>query len=318
MYLAVDGGGTKLVCLLFDEDLHLIRTGRSGGVNTTQNAPDQVLAHVRDCLDQVFPEEGIVLEEAFVIFVGDRKLFEQELRRRALVQKLTFLGESEAGLLAGAGRKEGLLAISGTGSDVFLLSSEGKHIVGGWGIVLGDQGSGPWIGLKAIRTVIRTLDGWHQAESDILQKKVLAFFDAEKEPRKIVGAVHGAPAPFPIIASLVPVVAEAAREGDPYALSLFEDAGRVLARQMLALIRRTGTTEREITVCGGVFKSHPAVFDTFRRTILAVHPDMEIHRPWFEHVLAGPMEYLLQKGFTPEEARRKLAQAFPDLTMEEV
>ena len=322
MFLTVDGGGSKLTCLLFDENLRTLGFGRSGGVNATQNDQPSILTHVRECLDQVLAGlPSPVIEEAFIVFVGDRSLFERELKARAKVEKITFFDEARGGLLAGSGREEGLLAISGTGSDVFYITEGRRSIVGGWGIVLGDQGSGSWIGWKAIRTVIRTIDGWHSHENDRLTRKVLRYFDAEDEPRRIVSAVHSAPAPFPVIARLVPLVAEAADEGDPFALSLFEDAGRVLGRQMNQLLareklRNADFEQTEITLCGGAWKAHPAMFEAFCRTVKDAYPEMQVHRPWFEHVLAGPMKLLLDRGFSREESRALLVKAFPDHTIE--
>ena len=188
-------------------------------------------------------------------------------------------------------------------------------IVGGWGIVLGDQGSGTWIGLKALRMAVRLLDGWGPAsfpeEMPLFVRKILQHFDAEDNPRKMVTVVHSAPAPFPVIARLVPVIAEAAREGDPFALGLFQDAGSVLARQMLSLIERKHLQETEITLCGGAWKAHAAMFQSFQDTINATRPAIEVHYPWFEHVMAGPMELMLRSGLAPEEARKKVAEAFP-------
>ena len=310
MYLAVDGGGSKIKALVFDTDFHLIRQGRSGGVNTTQNDAESILVHIRDCLDQALV--GISsIDEAFVTFVGDKALFARELNARVPVGDLHIYNEAQAGLLAGSGRTEGLLAISGTGSDVFYIGAEERKIVGGWGIVLGDQGSGTWIGLQAIRRVIRNLDGW--GPDTLLTPLMLSHFNAEDEPRRIIGAVHNAPAPFPVIASLVPVVAEAAGQGDAAALEIFAEAGCALGQQMVTLLSRLDVVpEPIITLCGGAWKAHPLMFETFCQTVQAQYPQMTVQRPWFEHVLAGSMELLLRQGFSREQARERLIQAFPE------
>ena len=310
MYLAVDGGGSKIIALVFDTDFRLLRQGRSGGVNTTQNDQKSILAHIRECLDQVLV--GIPsIDEAFVTFVGDKALFARELTARVPVGELHIYNEAQAGLLAGSGRTEGFLVISGTGSDAFYVDAEKREIVGGWGIVLGDQGSGTWIGLQAVRRVIRNLDGW--GPDTLLTPLILSHFHAEDEPRRMVGAVYNAPAPFPVIAALTPIVAEAARQGDPTALDIFSEAGHALGLQMVTLLSRFDTMpEPLITLCGGAWKGHPIMFDAFCRTVQELYPQMTIQRPWFEHVLAGPMELLLRQGLTREEAHARLIQAFPE------
>ncbi len=308
MYLTVDGGGTKLRAILFDDALRSLREGRSGGVNTTQNTPEEVLSHVRDCLEQVL-SGGEALQETFVVFVGDRALFERELRERVSVERVTFFGEASAGMLAGSGSPYGLLAIAGTGSDVFLLEPGRKTILGGWGSVLGDEGGGTWIGQRALQAVVRDVEGW--GEPTAMTGPMLDRFGAREDPRLIINAVHGAPSPFPVVARVVPLAAEAARAGDAAALSIFQEAGRQLGLQMRALLRRTQTKRREITLCGGVWKSHPAVFDAFCETVREEFPDALVHRPWFEHLMAGPMELLLRRGADRNEARTQIARAFP-------
>ena len=54
--LSLDGGGTKLNALLFDERFQVVARGRGRGVNTTQNSPEQAEEHVRECLEQALPE----------------------------------------------------------------------------------------------------------------------------------------------------------------------------------------------------------------------------------------------------------------------
>ena len=308
MYLTVDGGGTKLRAILFDERLRVLGEGRSGGVNTTQNTPEEVLAHVRECLDGALSNAGHI-REAFAVFVGDRELFRRELRARAEVEQITIFDESQAGLLAGSGSPYGLLAIAGTGSDVFLAEPDRRVIVGGKGSVLGDEGGGTWIGQRALQAVMRELDGW--GEKTAMTGPMLERFHAGRDPWKIVTAVHGAPSPFPVVARVVPLVAQAAREGDPAALSIFREGGRLLGLQMRALLRREQTARREITLCGGIWKAHPAVYESFRDTVREEFPDAVVRRPWFEHLMAGPMELLLRRGMDRDEARAQIARAFP-------
>ena len=313
MYLTVDGGGTKLRAILFDDALRILGEGRSGGVNTTQSTPEEVLAHVRECLDSALA--GITsLKEVFAVFVGDRDLFQREILARVSAEKITVFGEAQAGLLAGSGSPYGLLAIAGTGSDVFLLEPDRCAIVGGKGSVLGDEGGGTWIGQQALQAVIRDLDGW--GEKTAMTAPMMEYFGAGSDPWKIVTAVHGAPSPFPVVARVVPVAAEAARAGDPIALSIFREAGRYLGLQMRALLRQTMTERREITLCGGVWKAHPAEYESFCETVREEFPDVRVRRPWFEHLMAGPMTLLLRRDIDRQDARAQIARAFPNEILE--
>ena len=55
-----------------------------------------------------------------------------------------------------------------------------------------------------------------------------------------------------------------------------------------------------------------ATFERFSAIVGEKHPSLPICRPWFEHVLAGPMDMLLRMGFAPEDAHARLLETFPD------
>ena len=162
MYLAVDGGGSKIAAVVYDRELHPVCEARSGGVNITQNTLEDIKAHICECVSQIARHTDEI-EEVDEVFVGGKEIFEEELAARVQVKGIRRIAEPVAGLLAGVCRKDGLLALSGTGSDVFII--KGGTVagsVGGWGPVMGDQGSGAWIGLQALRAVAREMNGWGQ------------------------------------------------------------------------------------------------------------------------------------------------------------
>lgn len=308
MYLTMDGGGSKLAAAVYDENFHVFARGRSGGVNLTQNTAEDALSHIRECLDAIL--DGVTeIEEAHVVFVGDRKMLETELRSRVEVQNLTFYGESEAGLLAGAGRRTGLLALSGTGSDVFWRGENRSTCVGGWGPLLGDQGSGTWIGWEAIRAVSKSANGWGKETK--LSELLSEHFGTPGKWIGMYNAVNGSKSPFTVISRTAPVVAQAAREGDEVALDILRRAGIAIGQQMEAIFRRfPDIPDREITLCGGAWKTHPAMREAFEAYMKAIDPEFTVKSPWFEHVCAGPMSVALDQGIPREKARAILSETF--------
>ena len=315
LYLAVDGGGSKLIAVLYDDGLTEICRARSGGVNPTQNPLPSVKEHIADCVSQLAPHLGII-ECADEVIAGRRELFEEELAAKTEVRRFRPIGEPQAGLFAGACRLNGLVAISGTGSDVFLIQN-GKVVctVGGWGPVMGDQGSGAWIGLQALRALGRAANGWGKKTilTDILEAHFL-----QTTGLCALRAVLASPAPYRVAADVVPFVAQAAREGDEVALEIFERAGEAIARQLEALIQRAPEhTEREIVLCGGAWKAHERMLDACREYLRRAAPEYIIKRPCFEHVLAGPALRLLESGMTVKETRITLAHKFPDFIIDE-
>ncbi|MCR4621047.1 MAG: hypothetical protein K5663_03085 [Clostridiales bacterium] len=314
MYLAVDGGGSKIAAVAYTDEMRPVCKARSGGVNITQNSPDDIVLHIKDCVGQLKP---FLAEPVFVdeVFIGDRERFEQELRLAVKVESIRLIPEPVAGLYAGACRQNGILALSGTGSDVFIIK-DGKVAgsVGGWGPVMGDQGSGVWIGLQAMRAVCRQSNGW--GEKTMLMDLLSDYFGtslAKYPPPYVVKA----PAPYAIAAKLVPLAAKAAHEGDSVALDIFRRAGENMARQLEALLARFGpTNEREIVLCGGAWKAHPLMRESCEAYMRRIDSAFTLKPPCFEHVLAGPALRLMEKGMNEREVKLTLADRFPDMVID--
>lgn len=308
LYLAFDGGGTKSQALLFDDD-GPIGSGKSGGTNTTFSSREECRANIEECLDEALcGVEAPVIDTVYAVIVGPFELLEVALRQRAAVGRFEHMGEGQAGVLAGLLLPWGLVAISGTGSGVCGVSPEGDaHRAGGYGYLLGDEGSGTWIGQQALRKAIAYGDGW--GEPTIFREMIYERWGLS-ESTDIISAVHGTVAPFRKVASCVPIVAEAARLGDKAALAVFEEAGRLIAAQMLAFIGRIGSvlSTAQCTCCGGVWKAHPRMYEVFVEEMAKGAPEIAVVKPVFEHVMAGIVLHRMraQPGESPQMLREAL------------
>jgi len=286
-YLSLDGGGTKCCAIFYNEDGPL-GYGCSGGTNTNFTTIEDCRGNIARCLDQAlagYPNPRI--EVVYAVLVGPNEALTEALNDRANVGELVCLGEGKAALLAGALRESGIVALSGTGSDAFYVSGEGeRQMVGGMGSILGDQGSGVWIGQRALRAALSYWEGWG---TETLMLPLLCDKWGVADKWQVVQAVYGAPAPFRKVASFVPIAAEAARLGDRVAIGLFEEAGRVMAEQTLALIRRADIAngDRVCVCCGGAWKAHPAMHLAFKERMAEAAQDIRVQKPMFENVMAG-------------------------------
>lgn len=301
MCISFDGGGTKSTAILFDEN-GPIRSGQSGGTNTNFTTREDCRSNIGACLDQAL--RGLsdpVIDTLYAVIVGPRAILEEELRLRATVKNIVYFGEGQAGILAGALRVSGLVAMSGTGSDAFYTSPDGRQsVVGAFGSILGDDGSGVWIGQHALRKAIAYSEGW--GEPTIFRDLIFEKWNLQRA-FDMVRIVHGEAAPFRKVASVVPWVAEAARMGDGVCLSLFEQAGQLMAAQMLALIRREEIAEsaRLCVCCGGAWKAHPLMYESFSKAMNADAPQIEVKKPLFEHVMAGVVHHALSSRANADE-----------------
>ncbi|GHJ58284.1 hypothetical protein NOK12_08030 [Nocardioides sp. OK12] len=134
---------------------------------------------------------------------------------------------SHAGALAG---RAGVVLAAGTGVSVLALSAEGRfHLVDGWGYLLGDAGSGYAIGRAGLDQALRRHDGRGGSEA------LLARAEARwGQARRIPGLVQGSANPARLVASFARDVFDAAREGDPAARDICEEAAEQLAGSVAA------------------------------------------------------------------------------------
>ena len=321
--LSVDGGGSKLHAILFDSDFHVLGTGHAGGVNLNNTTEPDARANIKECLDQVFSGSAgtpTAIDTLYVVFVGKLAMLQADLTNRCAVRETIPMTEPEAGLMAGAFWKSGLVALSGTGSDIFFIPGSNtpvtdnrrSMIVGGWGPIIGDDGGGEWIGTQAIRAAVSGLEGWGEPTLmlDLIRRDWRLSDDWD-----MVEMVYQSPAPFRKVASLTHIVGEAANKGDPVAINILTEAGRLLAVQVECLAGRFPIPPEDyrLVCCGGAWKAHPILFESFRAKLAADCPELPVRKPLFEHIMAGPaMEMLNRACGDIKKAEAELAGLFPE------
>src|ERR671919_128842 len=163
--LGIDAGGTKTVCYLADASGQIIGEGRGGGANLQAHGELEVEKVFHAVIDQAIGEHAI-LPAAICLGVAGVDRAEDDRVVRAIVRRLGFkshalvVNDALVALIAGNGDEPGVVLISGTGSIAYGVNAAGYAArSGGWGYVLGDEGSGYWIGRSALAAAVREADG---------------------------------------------------------------------------------------------------------------------------------------------------------------
>ncbi len=298
-YLSADGGGTKLVTLLFDDQLRLVSSGRAAGTNATFRPPEDVRADMELAIDACLGAAPPAIEHARCTIVGPTDEFIACLRRKTDVRAVSSPSEGALALAAGAGVPYGVLALSGTGSDVFLVQPGIFDTIGGWGTIFGDEGSGYDIGVSALRAAIYAEDG--RGAPTLLLPMIYEEWRLQKL-WGMVPLVYGSSDSRRLVASVARLVSRAAAAGDPVALSLYQNAAHQMAHMTICLLQRHGGRfEGPIVVSGGVWKGSPYMFECFRREVSAVFPDAEVLMPVFEPVVGGVVLQALENGMEKDD-----------------
>ena len=306
-YLAADGGGSKVQAVLYDEDFNIIKTGTMTGTTTLFKPEESVKAEIDGMLDELLKDVKQIQSVDYCI-LGASEIFEKAVAERSEVLSFNRCSEPHMGI-ASAFYESGLLALSGTGSDAFVIKN-GKttHVVGGWGPLFGDEGSGYDIGLNSIKALMYEWDG--RRPPTMMSKMILEKFEVES-PWEIVFKMNRNPNARQEIASVTRITSKAANMGDKVALDIYRHAAHEISLQVIAAIHRSKEDiDGPIVAMGGAWKGCTYMFEVFSHEVHGVFPDFEIIRPKHDPVVGCVVIRARRDGMEMEEIKRKIGNKF--------
>ncbi|HEX6214604.1 MAG TPA: BadF/BadG/BcrA/BcrD ATPase family protein [Vicinamibacterales bacterium] len=279
--LGIDAGGSKTVALVTDANGAVIGEGRAGGANLQTEGELQVEKVLHEVIERAMngrytPPEAVCLGMAGVDRESDGRLIRDIMRRLGFRQNTLIVNDALIALVAGAGANPGVVVISGTGSIAFGVSHRGLAArAGGWGPTLGDEGSGYWIGRRALEAVVRDVDG--RGPKTALTERVLEFFSLSR-PELLVSEIYHQPHGRRAIASLAPEVDRARLEGDLVAGEIMTDAANELATAAGSVITRLDMRGEQfpILLAGGMLKQSEWLAAEVLRRMAEVAPRSEV------------------------------------------
>jgi len=160
--------------------------------------------------------------------------------------------------------------IAGTGSNVLGKDhSGGLHSAGGWGRILGDEGSGYDIGLRAIKSAVLEIDG--RSGPTAIGRALRDRFGWSTRDQ-IIAAVYREQFP---VATVAPVILELADAGDSTAVELLRSAAAPLADQARVVLQRLGPDPRAAFI-GGLVSQRTSYTDVLSGALKALVPGLSI------------------------------------------
>ncbi|HHV54808.1 MAG TPA: hypothetical protein GXX55_05100 [Firmicutes bacterium] len=289
----IDGGGTKTRAWVATADGELLGRGESGpsncmavGVPAAARALDEALRQALDeagraisdqdeappaALDVAQPRtehraahrgQGERLEAICLGMAGADRPEERRELGEALARlgwpEVRLIWVNDAAIVLAAGRTEGAVAalVAGTGSIVYAETPEGQVVrVGGWGPIIGDEGSGYDLGRRALIAVMREADG--RGPRTALTPRILEAMGVS-DPFAIPSLVYRGGFDRPRIAALSRVVVEVAVQGDPVALAIARAGAADLAELVITALSQLSSGHEpgrvdKVVASGGLF-----------------------------------------------------------------
>ena len=275
--LGIDAGGTKTVALLSDADGRIIGEGRAGAANLQTEGELEVEKILHTVIELATDGRTIQIAAVCLGMAGvDRKddavIIRDVMRRLGFRSNALIVNDALIALVAGAGASPGVVVISGTGSIAYGVSHHGVAArAGGWGPTLGDEGSGYWIGRRALAAVMRDADG--RGPQTDLTRLVLRHFSLPR-PEALVAEIYHQPQGRRAIAALGSVVDGAREAGDVVAIDIMSHAAGELAIAAASVISRLDMRGEQfpILLAGGMLRESVWLSAEVRRRMAEVAP----------------------------------------------
>jgi N-acetylglucosamine kinase-like BadF-type ATPase len=281
--LGIDAGGTKTVGLLADGEGRIMGEARGGGANLQAEGElgvEKVLhAVMSEATEGRTPRiDAICLGMAGVDRESEGKTVRAIMDRIGSGARVVVVNDALVALVAGVDQGPGVVIICGTGSIAYGRNARDQAArAGGWGHVLGDEGSGYWIGRRALRAVARAGDGRGPATS--LSDRVLRHFGVARFS-DLIALVYERPVRHHTLARLVRVVQEARDGGDEVATQILEEAAHELMASARSVVSQLEMQQEAFTfvLAGGVLRGVQWLSDELERRLPAIAPRAAVRR----------------------------------------
>jgi len=293
--LGIDGGGTKTTAIVSDEKGNILGTGSSGGSNYQTVGIYNAMSSLRAALEMAVANSGLEIcrfKSACIGLAGvgretDRALLIPEINKLIPTDNIILEHDAAIALAGATACQPGVVVLSGTGSMAFGMNRFGeRQRAGGWGNILGDEGSAYYIGRRALAAACKAYD--HRGPQTALLDKLLwelklAYFT------DIVKKIYTEMSSPQAIASIAPWVSELAESGDSISIGILKDAAKELAIMAKAVITRLNMENEEfkVAISGSVFKAGSLILSPFTESIKSIAPKSEIIKPKYDAAMGA-------------------------------
>ena len=278
--LGIDGGGTRTRASIVDGE-RTLAFAESGSIKRLRVGAAVAEQNLREVLAEVYKQAGVTGVRAASAGVASAAMPGVPEWIKAVfaefgVERSEVVGDEVIALDAAFRGGPGILQIAGTGTNCIGRAPDGgRESAGGWSSRLGDEGSGYWIGLHAVR---RALHAYDREETTRVLEVVGGIWGTESI-EELVNL--GDSTPGPDFAALAPAISELAEKGDAVALGVLQQASADLVETVLlvrAKLRRKHNLTEEVPVAwiGSVIGKARLVREAFFAGLHEAAPAMPV------------------------------------------
>lgn len=256
--LGIDGGGSTIRAVVIRPDRSVLGSAEAAtSVNPNGVGYEAAAQMIQDKMREAIVNAGRTPDQIAAVGIGiaGAEVGHAEDWLRGVVRgvcpqaHMALSSDQEIALVGAVGERRGVLILAGTGSIAYGVNTSGNTaLVGGWGYLLGDEGSGYWIGMQGLQAAVRALEGREPATT--LVDALLTARDMTTRG-EIIHWVYPGPT-VRDIARFAPVVLDHAAQGDAVANRIVEQGARELALMVRAVLHQLDYETLPIAFAGSV------------------------------------------------------------------
>ncbi len=298
-FIGIDGGGTKTVGLLADSAGHIHARAESGPSNYHIVGEAQTKRVLEAVIARLLAQANVTLDDGIGFCLGmaglgrpaDREVIGRICDEIGVPQNRVLTHDAQIALVGGAGKLDGVIVISGTGSIVYGVNAEGREArAGGWGHLLGDEGSGYDIALRGLKAIARAADGRGTPTqlTDLMLNEI-----GLSQPSDLIRWVHAAGKDQ--VAELAKLVFAGADAADAVSRQIIDSATEELVLAARVVIDKLGFDQPfDVILSGGILTHQPLLVCILSERLQAIAPNACVH--FARHEAAYGAVLLAAKG----------------------
>jgi N-acetylglucosamine kinase-like BadF-type ATPase len=263
LYMGIDGGGSTLRVGIYDKDLTpVVEILKPHSANPSVLGRDVVRDYVRATVEEALAEIPSNTGKVFAVGVGmsgadsrhSLTWLHDMLNPVLPDSKIIASSDYEIALVGATGERYGVLILAGTGSVAFGINRGGQSVrVGGWGYLLGDEGSGYWLGIQAIRHLSYVIDT--DRTETMLSRELRDTIDIDLSHDQFVDWLYRPKRQSFEIARLAKVVLVAADQGCAAASAIVREGVDHLCWHYDTILERLNVSSPPVAFAGGLLSS---------------------------------------------------------------
>lgn len=262
-FMGIDGGGSTARAVITTRTLDVVASSRvNSAANPNYAGREKAQAAIREAMQTALSEAHLTADDIAAVGIGVAGavdlIWELWLRETVLGVTPNVLvrtsGDMEIALAGARGEPFGVIVVAGTGSVIFGQNRAGEHrMIGGWGIALGDEGSGNWIGREAVRAVMAADDGIGPETG--LTAALLDHLQVDSARALIAWVYQDGAVRADRIATLAPLVMRCAEAGDAIALQIVDRGADILAHCISTALHLLRLDRQTVAYAGSLLEN---------------------------------------------------------------